>query len=180
MLRDRILDAHYAPAEIGQRSFRALFARVRKSGDLQLEYELTDFIRALALLVQNGVPVMVAFAWLGPRCSGKLGPMLTAINQELALGASLAAALEMIQQPAAGQIGEELAQKISVSLERGTPLAEQLNQLAATARSQSVARLLRQSGSNETKMLIPTIFVILPVTVLFAIYPSLSLLGSNL
>ena len=180
MLLDRILEFHFAPAEIRQQPWSSILTRKRKSGDLQLEYELTDFIRALSLLVQNGVPMMVAFAWLGPRCSGKLGPILSDVNKEIALGAPLGTALELIGQPAAGLLGEELVQKITVSLERGTPLAEQLSQLSASARSQSVARLLRQSGSNETKMLIPTIFVILPVTVLFAIYPSLSLLGSNL
>ena len=38
-------------------------------------------------------------------------------------------------------------------------------------------RLLEQAGKNETRMLIPLVFLILPVTVLFAIYPSLELLN---
>jgi tight adherence protein C len=67
-----------------------------------------------------------------------------------------------------------------VSLERGTPIAQQLDQLAQTAISNSQALLLRKAGSNETKMLIPTIFLILPITILFTIYPSLSLLNLKL
>jgi tight adherence protein C len=52
-----------------------------------------------------------------------------------------------------------------------------LSELSASARAEIRNMLLRQAGKNETRMLIPLVFLILPITVLFAIYPSLELLN---
>jgi tight adherence protein C len=37
--------------------------------------------------------------------------------------------------------------------------------------------IAKKAGQNETRMLVPLIFLILPVTVLFAVYPSLQVLS---
>jgi tight adherence protein C len=71
----------------------------------------------------------------------------------------------------------EFANKIVMSLARGTPLAKMLEDQAVSARAEIRNRLLRQAGKNETRMLVPLVFLILPVIVLFAIYPSLKLLN---
>jgi tight adherence protein C len=54
-----------------------------------------------------------------------------------------------------------------------------IREQAASARSEIRNELLTQAGRNETRMLIPLVFLILPITVLFAIYPSLQLLNIN-
>jgi tight adherence protein C len=71
----------------------------------------------------------------------------------------------------------ELTNKIVLALDRGTPLATMLSELGDSARAEIRNRLFRQAGKNETRMLIPLVFLILPITVLFAIYPSLELLN---
>jgi tight adherence protein C len=73
----------------------------------------------------------------------------------------------------------ELCQKLRVSIERGTPIAHQISNLSDSIQQRVMRELIRRAGQNETKMLIPTIFLILPVTVLFAIFPSLLLLQAN-
>jgi len=74
----------------------------------------------------------------------------------------------------------ELAEKLSLGLSRGVPMAEQVMQLANSLRQEQGRRLLKQAGSSETKMLIPTVFLILPVTVLFAVFPSVLVLQRSL
>ena len=74
---------------------------------------------------------------------------------------------------------EEFCQKLQVSIERGTPVAHQISQLSESIQQQVIKNLIRRAGQNETKMLIPTVFLILPVTVLFAIFPSLLVLNSS-
>lgn len=179
MLASRILETHLEPIP---KSFSWLQfrRRSRRAKSWQLDAELTDFTAALSLLVRNGVPIHVALAWLGPRTRGKLGPILQGLNTELSLGAPLGDALKWFSAEVGGELASELAQKIDVSITRGTPLAEQLDQLATTASARHFHRLTQQAGSSETKMLVPTVFVVLPVTVLFAIYPSLSLLGNQI
>src|SRR5699024_4503744 len=65
---------------------------------------------------------------------------------------------------------------LAVSMTRGTPLAEVLRSQAADVREQSRRRLLELSGRKEIGMLIPVVVFVLPVTVIFAVFPSLTVL----
>lgn len=65
---------------------------------------------------------------------------------------------------------------LAVSMTRGTPLAEVLRAQAADLREQSRRRLLELSGKKEIGMLVPVVVFVLPVTVIFAVFPSLTIL----
>ena len=65
-------------------------------------------------------------------------------------------------------------------IERGAGVSSQVFELAGSLRASLYRELLAKAGSNETKMLIPTVFLILPVTVLFALFPSLVVLQSSI
>jgi tight adherence protein C len=69
-------------------------------------------------------------------------------------------------------------QGLVVAIERGTPLAEVLRAQAADVREQSKRALLEAGGKKELQMMAPVVFLILPVTVLFALYPGLVTLVS--
>jgi tight adherence protein C len=56
-------------------------------------------------------------------------------------------------------------------VERGTPLAEVLRAQAADVREQRKRQLIETGGRKEVLMLVPVVFLILPVVVLFALYP---------
>ena len=151
----------------------------RQRNNPELEYQATDFIRALSLLTKNGVPVAVSITWLSKRLEGQIGRIVKDAASDLELAADLEELIASWENLPSTTMAE-LSQKLRVSLERGTPVSQQLDQLAQTAIGNSHSLLLRKAGSNETKMLIPTIFLILPITILFTIYPSLSLLNLKL
>ena len=65
-----------------------------------------------------------------------------------------------------------------VAIERGTPLAEVLRAQAGDVREMSKRALLEAGGKKEISMMLPVVFLILPVTVLFALYPGLLTLTS--
>lgn len=67
---------------------------------------------------------------------------------------------------------------IVVGLERGTPLADVLRAQAADVREAGKRALLEAGGRKEISMMLPVVFLILPVTVLFALYPGLLTLTS--
>jgi tight adherence protein C len=69
---------------------------------------------------------------------------------------------------------------VVVALERGTPLGDVLRAQAQDARVLSRRRLMEAGGRREIAMMIPVVFLILPVTVLFAVYPGLAVLDLNL
>jgi tight adherence protein C len=69
---------------------------------------------------------------------------------------------------------------VVVALERGTPLADVLRAQAQDVRDLSRRQLMEAGGRREVAMMIPVVFLVLPVTVLFAVYPGLAVLDLNL
>ncbi|HTZ44854.1 MAG TPA: type II secretion system F family protein [Jatrophihabitans sp.] len=69
-------------------------------------------------------------------------------------------------------------QGLVVAIERGTPLAGVLRAQAADVRESAKRSLLEAGGRKELQMMVPVVFLILPVTVLFALYPGLLTLVS--
>lgn len=69
---------------------------------------------------------------------------------------------------------------ISVAIERGTPLADVLRAQAQDVRDLAKRELMEEAGKKEIAMMVPLVFGVLPLTVLFAIFPGLSLLNIGL
>ncbi|MEI6591474.1 MAG: type II secretion system F family protein, partial [Actinomycetes bacterium] len=93
------------------------------------------------------------------------------------LGSTLPLQLDAWARRAQSRHVSELCTKLRLALDRGTPLAEMLTELSTSLRSEVQQVLSKKAGQNETRMLVPLIFLILPITVLFAIYPSLQVLS---
>ena len=58
-----------------------------------------------------------------------------------------------------------------VALERGTPLADVLRAQAADARDAARRELTERAARREVLMLLPVVFLVLPITVVFALFP---------
>lgn len=142
-------------------------------------FELPEILDLLSVSLSSGEGIYRALSEVAPRAKGVLPAELQKILKAVDLGAPLATEIEKLPNSLPHQLFSELANKISMSLTRGTPLASMLTELSQSARSEIRIRLIRQAGKNETRMLIPLVFLILPVTVLFAVYPSLRLLNFN-
>jgi tight adherence protein C len=69
-------------------------------------------------------------------------------------------------------------QGVVVAIERGTPLADVLRAQAVDVREIGKRALLEAGGKKELSMMVPVVFLVLPVTVLFALYPGLLTLTS--
>ncbi len=180
-LSSRILSLHLPVKKRRVQDLEALFARISSSPERkQIDFELPDFAHALGLLLGNGLPVNVALGWLAPRAKGLLAEAFVKVNQNLELGADLVQELEALGKQIPNQQLIELCEKLSVAIVRGAPVSSQVIAHAGAARALLHRQLLKQAGSNETKMLIPVIFLILPVTVLFAIFPSILVLAEQL
>jgi tight adherence protein C len=88
-------------------------------------------------------------------------------------GAPLALALEQVRDRTGVAALARFIDGVVVALERGTPLADLLRAQAADVREAGKRALLEAGGRREIAMLVPVVFGILPVTVLFALYPGL-------
>jgi tight adherence protein C len=133
----------------------------------------------MGLLLAAGLPVSVALAWLAPRTNGQIGEILTEIAENIELGADIRFELSELSSYADAGLSE-LAEKLILMIERGAGVSHQVFELATSLRQALYRELLQKAGANETKMLIPTVFLILPVTVLFALFPSLIVLQQSI
>ena len=68
---------------------------------------------------------------------------------------------------------------IAVAIEHGTPLADVLRAQAQDVRDNAKRELMETAGKKEIAMLAPVVFFILPLTVIFAVFPGLSLMRLN-
>ena len=69
---------------------------------------------------------------------------------------------------------------VIVALERGTPLADVLRAQAQDAREAARGELIESAGRKEVLMMAPVVFLVLPITILFAVYPGIAALDLNL
>lgn len=153
---------------------------VRSRQKLKLEralQELPEIIELLIVCLRAGDGIYRSFSQVVPRCEGEIAKELNRVMKAVSLGASFVDEIRLVPNRLPHAQISEFVSKVALAFERGTPLAQMLSDQATSARSEIRNTLLRQAGKNETRMLIPLVFLILPITVMFAIYPSLELLN---
>ena len=74
---------------------------------------------------------------------------------------------------------EALVDHLVQALERGAPLAEVVRAHSSDSRLRQLRAVVDRAGKAEVLMLIPLVLLILPITVIFAVWPSLQALEGN-
>lgn len=154
----------------------ALLARAARRRSARIAEEFPTVVEFLALSVAAGESILEAVRRVARTGSGELAGELDRVVQRTAAGQPLAAALAELRDDLALPSVGRLIDQVLAALDRGTPLAEVLRAHALDARDESKRRLLEAAGTREVAMLVPLVFLILPVTVLFAVWPGLMVL----
>lgn len=166
----------YASREIDQitRWFRvrSLHLAHRKA----MTAEFPAIAELLALAVVAGVGLVGALDRVASLASGPLAAELRRLVGDIRAGTSLTDALDALAERTDLKPITRFAVAVSTAVERGTPLAEVLRAHASDAHDASHRALLEAAGRKELLMLIPVVFLLLPITVIFAIYPTLTTL----
>lgn len=140
-------------------------------------FELGDLLDLFSVALSSGEGVLNSLAFVNQRAQGIVAEEFRRVLRGVELGERLEDELRALSERLPQQQVVEMCNKFILALNRGTPLAEMLRSQAETVRSEIRNQITKQAGKNETRMLIPLVFLILPVTVLFAIYPSVQMLG---
>jgi len=69
---------------------------------------------------------------------------------------------------------ERFVEGLIVAMERGTPLGDVLRAQAQDVRDTGKRELMESAGRKEILMMVPVVFGVLPLTVLFAVFPGLA------
>ncbi|MFK3678634.1 type II secretion system F family protein [Microbacterium sp. NPDC090218] len=157
-----------------QLSARARARRVR------LTDELPTTLEFLALCLSAGEGFLDSLRRVAAVGTGELTAELRQVILAVGTGSPLVDALsEMarrLQLPGLSRATDQVV----AALEHGAPLAAVLHAQAGDAREDAKRTLIEQAGRKEILMLLPLVFLILPLSVLFAVYPGLFILRLGL
>lgn len=142
--------------------------------------ELPTVAELLALAVGAGESPAAALDRISRTTQGELPSELTRTLGEVRAGRSLATALAGLAERIALPALTRFTDGIQVAIERGSPLAEVLRAQAADARASARTDLMESGGKREIAMLVPVVTLLLPLTVVFALFPGMSLIQSGL
>ena len=156
-----------------QRRASKLSKRMRR----QIDAELPDLIDLACGALLTGQSLHAAIERVASRSNSIVASELQVFLRNVSLGQSLSSELAALCERKPTAAMKEFVNKISLSIARGTPLAESFEALSASLRERRGFELLKRAGANETKMLIPLVALVLPTTVLFALYPSVLVLN---
>ena len=134
----------------------------------------------LALAVGAGEGPLGALERVARTCSGELAAELRRTVAEVRTGRPLIDALTDLSNRATLPSLARFVDGIAVAIDRGTPLADVLRAQAQDVRELTRRQLIEAGGRREIGMMIPVVFLVLPVTVLFAVYPGFAVLDLNL
>lgn len=140
----------------------------------EIESEFPAIVEMLTLAVEAGESPAAALKRITQRAHGHLAGDFAQVVKEVEGGISLSSALDSMSKRLASDPLRRFVDSLIISISRGTPLVETLTHSANEARNQERVRLLTAAGKAEISMMIPVVFLILPISILFALFPSLT------
>lgn len=142
--------------------------------------EFPTVAELLALSVAAGDSAHSALERVATTAHGELAYEFNLVLADIRSGDTLTRALKACSDRLKLNPVERFITGLTVAHERGTPLATVLYAQAKDVRELTKRELLELAGKKEISMLVPLIFGILPLTVVFAVFPGLSLLNIGL
>ncbi|HEX4976925.1 MAG TPA: type II secretion system F family protein [Nocardioides sp.] len=135
--------------------------------------ELPTVVELLALAVAAGEGPVNALDRVSTRCRGAMADEIRSVLAHVRTGTPLSQALDALAARTGLPAVARFAEAVAVAVDRGTPLAGVLHAQAADAREAGRRALLETGARREVLMMVPVVFLVLPVTVLFAFWPGL-------
>ncbi|PRY69496.1 tight adherence protein C [Glaciihabitans tibetensis] len=158
----------------------AVLQRQASARGQRMAAELPTVLEFLTLSLSAGEGILDALRRVSRISRGELASELatvtTAVASGLPLAETLTALARTLEIPALTRATEQLVG----ALERGTPLSDVLRAQAQDSRVESRRNLLESAGKKEVAMLVPLVFLILPLTILFAVFPAIFVLQVGL
>ena len=140
---------------------------------------LTEFpttAELLALAVGAGEGAVGALERVCRLSHGELSTELARCLADARAGANLPTALQGLADRTGLVSLARFVDGMVIAVERGTPLAEVLRAQAQDVRESGRRAVMEAGGRKEIAMMVPVVFLVLPITVLFAVFPGFSFL----
>ncbi|OKL53643.1 hypothetical protein BSZ39_08455 [Bowdeniella nasicola] len=134
--------------------------------------QLPDVAELLSLALSAGEGPIAALSRVSSLGSAEFSLRLRTMLGAVHSGLPLTTAFERLGRDSGIPQLQRFADSFVTALERGTPLATVLSGLASDMRAEQREALMESGGKREIGMLVPVVFLIMPISVLFALFPA--------
>ncbi|TFD27283.1 type II secretion system F family protein [Cryobacterium lyxosi] len=153
---------------------RAATARLAR-----MRSELPTILEFLTLSLSAGEGILDSIRRVSLTSTGELSREFAGVVADVHTGIPIGSALQSLSRSIQLPEVTRFVDQVTGALDRGSPLAEVLRAQAQDSRDQTKRTLLELAGKKEVAMLVPLVFLILPMTVLFAVFPGLVVLQTG-
>lgn len=151
-------------------------SRAARGRVTRIQEELPTVLEFLALCLSAGEGILDSLRRVSTVGAGEFTGELRGVVLAVGTGSSLPEALGRVSRrldiPAVSRSIDQLV----AAIDRGAPLAQVLHSQALDAREEAKRGLIERAGRKEIYMLVPLVFLILPLSVLFAVFPGIFML----
>jgi Flp pilus assembly protein TadB len=155
-------------------------SRVDATHPKDVTLHLAGRVEVLSFLLNAGVPLRLAVERALTEGEWAKSFQLERFGELVASGGSLQEAAWAVRADSKNDRLNELLTKLAISDQLGMVDSAEFYELGQALREQWLVQQSAAAASIETKLLLPQVILSLPLTVLLALYPSLSLLSSSL
>ena len=139
-----------------------------------IENEFPAILEILMLAITAGESPAAAFRRVSSRSHGTFANKLKSLVREIERGTSLTMALDALSKDVHSEQVRRFVDAVVIATARGTSLTETFHHAVEDSRNSTRAQLITAAGKSEISMLIPVVFLILPISIVFALFPSIS------
>ena len=132
----------------------------------------------MTVLISSGVSPSRAMDLLSRDSHSISGQRLREVVDEIHKGLSVVQALDNLSGKYESLILRRFVTGLILAIERGSSLTPMLIAQVKDARVARKNQILQRAGRAEISLMIPVVFLILPISILFALWPSYQQLGS--
>lgn len=151
---------------------RTLSKRVHQH-KLQVESEFPAVIEMYSLAMAAGESPLAAMARIGRTATGSLAIEFNRVVALVKNGEPFHVALDAMGRDLDSIAIRRFVDSLIIATVRGAPLIDVLQRHAQEARELQRNRVFGAAAKAEISMMVPVVFLILPISILFALWPSL-------
>jgi tight adherence protein C len=153
--------------------------RARKRERLAVEMEFPLIVELFAILIGGGMSPSSALARISEKGNGEFHAALLPIISEMRAGVNLAQALDLLNEQVNSPIVRRFCDSLAISIERGSSLIDVMGRQVEEVRQRQRLQIADRAAKAEVALMIPVVFLILPISILFALWPSYFALGGS-
>jgi tight adherence protein C len=155
---------------------RHLSSLVKQRRDL-VESEFPAIIEMLTLAIAAGETPLGSFARIADRSDALLAEEFEKVVRDVRAGKPFHEALDAMGRTLKSSSIRRFVDALVMAMMRGAPIVDVLHRHVAEARINQRNLVMDKAGKAETTLMVPIVFLILPISVLFALWPSINQLS---